>query len=70
MTEDRPSANDVETLMTLVRDRYGARLTAAQLEDVRKGVESIVQASRALRAVALQNADEPAQPFAPFRSDA
>ena len=61
------SAAEVEQLFALVRQRYGDRLTPAQLEEVKKGVEGIVQAARALRAVRLTNDDEPMQPFVPFR---
>jgi hypothetical protein len=61
---------EVETLLELVRERYGDRLDAEQLAGVRTAVESIVQAARALRAVRLSNADEPAQPFAAYRAEA
>jgi len=60
---------EVEALFALVRRRYGARLTAAELEGVRKGIQGIVEGARALRAVRLGNADEPFQPFAPYRDD-
>jgi hypothetical protein len=60
---------EVERLFTLVRDRYGDRLTPAQLDDVRKGVEGVVLAARALRAVKLENADEPFPPFVPYRAE-
>ena len=60
---------EVETLLALVRARYGSRLDADQLAGVRTAIEAIVQASRALRAVRLTNADEPAQPFAAYRAD-
>ena len=60
---------EVETLLALVRERYGSRLDADQLAGVRTAIEAIVQASRALRAVRLSNADEPAQPFAAYRAD-
>ena len=60
---------EVETLLALVRERYGSRLDADQLAGVRTAIEGIVQASRALRAVRLSNADEPAQPFAAYRAD-
>jgi len=60
---------EVETLLALVRERYGSRLDADQLAGVRTAIEAIVQASRALRAVRLTNADEPAQPFAAYRAD-
>lgn len=60
---------EVETLLALVRERYGGRLDAEQLAGVRTAIESIVQAARALRAVRLTNADEPGQPFTPYRAD-
>jgi hypothetical protein len=60
---------EVETLLELVRERYGSRLDADQLAGVRTAIEAIVQASRALRAVRLTNADEPAQPFAAYRAE-
>ena len=60
---------EVETMLALVRERYGSRLDADQLAGVRTAIEGIVQASRALRAVRLSNADEPAQPFAAYRAE-
>ena len=60
---------EVETMLALVRERYGSRLDADQLAGVRTALEGIVQASRALRAVRLSNADEPAQPFAAYRAE-
>jgi len=60
---------EVDTLLALVRERYGSRMDAEQLAGVRTSIEAIVQASRALRAVRLTNADEPAQPFAAYRAE-
>jgi hypothetical protein len=60
---------EVETLLALVRGRYGDRLDAEQLANVRASVEGIVRAAGALRAVRLANTDEPAQPFAAYRAD-
>ena len=60
---------EVETLFALARERYGQRLTPAQHEGVRKGVEGIVEMARALRAVRLEDSDEPMQPFIPYRAD-
>ena len=60
---------EVEVMLALVRERYGSRLDADQLAGVRTAIEAIVQASRALRAVRLANADEPAQPFAAYRAE-
>ena len=51
-----------------MRERYGNRLDAEQLAGVRTAIEGIVQAARALRAVRLDNADEPAQPVAAYRA--
>jgi hypothetical protein len=65
-----PDSREVDALFALVSARYGARLTAAQLEEVKKGVETIVTGARALRAVRLANRDEPMQSFTPFRADA
>jgi len=60
---------EIDLLMDLVRRRYGDRLSAEQLEGVRKGLQGVVEGARALRAVVLKNADEPFQPFVPFRSE-
>jgi len=66
----RPVAEpEAESLFALIRDRYGERLTEAQLADLREQVASIVARARPLRAVPLKNSDEPAQPFAPFRAE-
>ena len=59
----------VEVRLALVRERYGDRLDTAALEALRPTIEGIVRDARALQAVRLSNADEPAQPFAPFRAD-
>ena len=58
---------EVERLFALVRERYGDRLTSAQLDDVRQSVEGVVRAARALRVVKLANGDEPFPPFVPYR---
>ena len=60
---------EVDTMLALVRERYGNRLDAEQVAGVRTAIEAIVLASRALRAVRLTNADEPAQPFAVYRAE-
>jgi hypothetical protein len=69
MSEADPVHAEVETLLALVRERYGARLDPEQEAGVRTGIEGIVRAARALRAVRLGSADEPAQPFAAYRAD-
>lgn len=69
MSEGEAVGAEVETLLALVRERYGSRLDADQLAGVRTAIEGIVQAARALRAVRLTNADEPGQPFAAYRAE-
>jgi hypothetical protein len=64
---DAPADEEIDLLMALVRQRYGDRLTAAELEGVRGGLASIVKLARALRAVRLGNGEEPYPPFVPFR---
>ena len=66
--ERRPD-DEVETLFALVRQRYGDRLTEAQLDGVRQAIEGLVAQARALRAVRLRNADEPWPPFVPSRGE-
>jgi hypothetical protein len=60
---------ETDTLFEIVRQRYGARLTGEQLDDLRKIVRGQVDAARALRAVRLTNGDEPFQRFAAYRGD-
>ena len=61
--EDAANAADARSLTEIVQRRYGARLTEAQLYEIRKDIEGGVAAGRALRAVALQNAAEPVTIF-------
>jgi hypothetical protein len=65
MTEPSAGQGEADLLFSLVRQRYGDRLTAAELEAVRTGVATIVDAVRTLRAVRLENADGPALPRFP-----
>ena len=60
---------ETDTLFEIVRQRYGARLTSEQLDDLRRIVRGQVDAARTLRAVRLTNADEPCQRFAAYRAD-
>jgi len=69
MSEPEAIRAEVETMLALVRERYGSRLSADELAGVRTAIEGIVQAAHALRAVRLSNADEPGQPFAAYRAD-
>lgn len=57
------AAADARDLTEIVRRRFGARLTEAQLYEIRKDIEGSLDAARLLRDVPLQNADEPATFF-------
>jgi hypothetical protein len=69
MSEPTKPDPEADALFEIVRQRYGDRLTPEQLDDVRKIVKAQVEAARALRAMRLTNADEPMQPFAPYRAE-
>lgn len=69
MSEPAQPDPEVDALFELVRGRYGDRLTPEQQDEVRGIVRAQVEAARALRAVRLTNADEPMQPFAPYREE-
>jgi hypothetical protein len=69
MSEPTKPDPEADALFEIVRQRYGDRLTPEQLDDVRKIVKAQVEAARALRAKRLTNADEPMQPFAPYRAE-
>jgi hypothetical protein len=60
------STEESDILFKLITEKYGDRLTSEELEDVKKGVENIVEAARALREVKLENSDEPFSIFKPY----
>jgi len=60
---------EVVALFALIANRYGGRLTTEQLDEIKKMIEGQVEMARALRVVKLSNADEPLQPFTPYRND-
>jgi hypothetical protein len=65
MSEPRTGRSEAELLFDLVRARYEGRLAAEELEAVRAGVGTIVDAVKALRAVRLENGDGPLLPHVP-----
>ena len=60
---------EVEERFNMVKGLYGDRLDDEQLEEVRQGIEGIVAASQTLRAVKLENGDEPYSVFTPYRAE-
>ena len=67
-TAEEPSEADL--LFAFVRRRYAERLSAEELEALRRSVDEVARLSAALRSVKLANADEPFQRFEPYRADA
>jgi len=65
-----PFERETDRRFEVVKGLYGDRLDDAQLEEVRKGVEAIVRAAGALKAVGIENGDEPAWVFTPYREGA
>ncbi len=56
-------------LCDMIQSRYGNRLSAEAVEEVKKGVDGVVKAAAALRAVPLSNSDEPMICFIPYREE-
>jgi hypothetical protein len=69
MSEPEKPDQEADALFEIVRRRYGDRLTTQQQDEVRKMIGAQVETARALRAVRLGNADEPMQPFVPYRAE-
>ena len=67
MSETNRTETDSQCLYEMLKHRYGERLNPEQLEEVKKGVETIRQAADKLRAVKLENSDEPFSLFVPYR---
>lgn len=67
----RPVADPADpvaaALVETIRLRYGARLSAQELERVRRGIEGNLRAARTLRAFDLPISVEPAVSFRPYR---
>ncbi len=68
MTEN-DAKGEGELLFEIVRSKYGDRLTPEELEEVKKGVDRILEAVEKLRAVKLENWDEPFSIFKPYRKE-
>ncbi len=66
MPDAQPTTSESEARLHMIRQRYGERLTSQELEEVRQGVEGIAKVAEALRAVKLDNSDEPFSIFTPY----
>ncbi|MCX6649407.1 MAG: hypothetical protein NTV61_08495 [Candidatus Bathyarchaeota archaeon] len=61
----QPARPEAEHLFALIRARYGDRVTPKELEEIRKSLDAILDGAAAMRAIKLDNADEPHQTFKP-----
>lgn len=66
---EAPSA-EAEALAGIVKLRYGARLTEADLKDITKSLDGGLKTSVTLRKVPLENGDAPAFVFGAWRGKA
>ena len=69
MEKSKVEGNETRALFRIVRDRYGNRLSAKELKEVRREVEIIVDTTKALGSLELKNSDEPFLVFRPYRKD-
>ena len=66
---DETINKEVDERFNIVKRLYGDRLTAEELDEVSKGVVGIVEAAESMRAVKLENGDEPFSVFVPYRKE-
>ena len=69
MSHDDETSFDMAYMFNIVKQRFGDRLTAEELEEVQEAVEGIGKMTASLRAVKLNNGDEPFTRFVPYRKD-
>ena len=62
-------SEEAEILFSLVKEKYGDKITDEELDEVKKAVERIVETSMELRKMELDNWDEPFSVFKPYRRD-
>ena len=67
MSDNKPVEENSTYLFELLKERFGERLSPEELVEVKNGVENIQQAADKLRAVKLENSDEPFALFVPYR---
>ena len=68
MSEQSKVDDRATQMMTVLRQRYGDRLSEDELEEVGEAAKAIVQASEDMRAVELGHGDSPFS-VPPYRGD-
>ncbi len=61
------SSGETNTLLELVKQRYGKRLTDEQIAEVEKQITRNLETAKELHSVELTNGDEPYNIFKPYR---
>jgi len=61
----KSTTREADILFALIQTRYGDRVTQEELEEIRKGLSSILDGAAEMRAIVLKNGDEPHQYFKP-----
>ena len=69
MTNKTAPDPEAEDRFSIVRRRYGHQLNAEELAEVRKGIDGVMEAAKALKAVKLDNGDAPFFTFVPYRKE-
>ena len=69
MSDEKFMESEATHLFNMVKAQYGDRLSLEELEEVRKVVESNLQAAHVLRAVELDSRDEPFLVFTPYHKE-
>lgn len=68
MSEQSKVDDRAEQMMSVLRQRYGDRLTEEEFGEVSEAAKAIVQASEDMRAVQLEHGDSPFS-VPPYRKD-
>lgn len=66
MTEKSQTV-ETQILFSLVRTLYGSKVTRDELVDIQNQVKAILESVETLRSIPLNNDDEPALRFIPYR---
>ena len=69
MSDEKSIKNEADHLFNMVKCQYGDRLSPEEWAEVRKMVESNLEAAHALRAVDLDPRDEPFLVFTPYHKE-
>ena len=62
-------SKETKRLVEMIDEIYGVRFTPQQREELKKSVEQGYESSLRLRAVKLENYDEPFSTFKPYRKN-